>query len=478
MSLKQKVLKGILWTAIDKIGVQIVQLILSVLIARVLTPEDYGIVALLYIFIAISNVFIESGFGKALIQDNKPNHIDYSTVFYFNIGISVLFYFGMYFSAPFIAEFYDLPILVKLTRVISITLIINSLIIIPNAIFTIALNFKPLAISKTISTVIGGFVGLITAYNGFGVWALVYMTIVSSLLFAIFQWFQVKWIPSFCFSLNSLKRLYKFGNKLFFGALLDTIVRNLSSVFIGKLFDSKSLGFYSKGTSFANLASNSTLSILYSVLFPAFSSIKNEKEKLLFNFKKSIRYTALAVLPLFMLGSILAKPIIVILLTDKWLISAYILQFLILGRMINMIFLINAQMLQAIGRSDITLKQDIGKMSVKFLLLLLSLKFGIIWIAISELISAIINIFINTYASKKLFNFGALKQFEEISRIFISALISSLIVVIIIYYIDNNYIKIIVATITLFCTYITSLIILKQKDFINFKVLFLNRLKK
>jgi len=478
MSLKKRVLKGLFWTSFDKIGVQFIQFVLSIFIARILTPEDYGTVALLYIFIAISNVFIDSGFGKALVQDNNPSNVDYSTIFYSNLGISILCYLGMFFSAPFIAEFYKMPILTNLARVIAITLIINSFIIVPNAIFNITLNFKPLAISRTISSLVGGLTGLITAYKGFGVWALVYMSIVSSTLLVIFQWFQVKWTPCFCFSFQSFKKLYKFGNRLFFGALLDSIVRNLSSVFIGKVFDARSLGFYSKGTGFANRASNTIISILYSVLFPAYSSIKNEKEKLFFNFKKSIRYTALIVFPLFMLGAILAKPLIVILLTEKWIMAATILQFLILARMINMVALINAQLLQAIGRSDITLKQDIWKMTISIIFLIAAIKFGIVWIAVAELIATIINFNINTYATGKLFNFGTLKQLKEFGSIFLYALTAALIVIAVIYKIENNYLKIITGTFTLFISYTTLLILLKQRDFIDFKIAVLNRLKK
>lgn len=478
MTLKDKVYKGLFWTSVDKIGVQIIQFILSIFIARILTPEDYGTVALLAIFIAISNVFIDSGFGKALVQDNNPSNVDYSTVFYFNLVISILCYLGMYFSAPFIAEFYSMPILVDLTRVISITLIINSFIIIPNAIFYINLNFKPLAISRAVSAIIGGLVGLIAAYNGYGVWALVYMSLVSSALFAIFQWVQVRWAPSLYFSFQSFKTLFKYGNRLFIGALLDAIVRNLSSIFIGKVFDAKSLGYYSKGVNFSNLASNTIISILYSILFPAFSSIKNDKARLVFNLKKSMRYTALFVFPLFMLGAILAKPLIIILLTKKWLLAATIFQILILARMVSMVVLINIQVLQAIGRSDITLKVNIIKMIISVLFLAFAFKIGIVWIAVAELLGSLLNIFISTYHSGKIFNFGTIKQLKEIASIFISAFIASLIAIAIIFKIENNFLIILIATLSLFTSYITLLLLFKQQDFVDFKIIVINRLKK
>jgi len=326
--------------------------------------------------------------------------------------------------------------------------------------------------------VLGGLVGLLAAYRGFGVWALVYMSLVSSSLLVVFQWLQVKWLPSLCFSFESFNKLYKFGNKLFFGALLDSIVRNLSSVFIGKVFDAKSLGFYSKGMGFSNLASNTIISVLYSVLFPAFSSIKNDQDRLVFNLKKSIRYTALIVFPLFMLGAILAKPLIIILLTEKWIMAATILQILILARMINMVALINAQILQAVGRSDITLKQDIGKMMISILFLIVAFKFGIVWIAVAELLATSINYTINTYASGKLFNFGALKQLKEIASIFISASVASIITIALIFKIENNYLIVITATFTLCLSYSILLMVLKQRDFLDFIIGLFNKLKK
>jgi O-antigen/teichoic acid export membrane protein len=468
MILKKTIINSFIWTISEKLGVQLIQFILSVFIARILSPEDYGTVAIISIFIAISNVFVDSGFGKSLIQENNINNKDYSTVFYFNLGVSLIFYIIIYFSAPFISSYYSLPILTELIRIISLVIIINAFTIIPNVIFSVSLNFKPLAISKTFSSLFGGGVGLISAYLGLGVWSLVIMSITSNATLAFFQFYQVKWVPKFQFSFKSLKRLYNFGSKLFFGALLDSVVRNLSSVFIGKVFDAQSLGFYSKGVGFANIASNTTVSILFSVLFPTFSKLKDNKEKFLETLKYSVKYTTLIIVPFFLLTALLAKPLIIILLSDKWILTASILQIIILSRMISILGLINVQALQAIGRSDITFKQDLTKSIISILFLLFTYRFGIIWIAIGELLASLVNYTINVYPSKKLFNYGIFKQLKEIYIIYLCAVVS---IIVSYFFLENfkmnNYLKIVSGFSITITVYITLLILIREAEVVK-----------
>jgi len=478
MLLKKAMINGMMWTSVDKFGVQFIQFIFSIIIARILSPEDYGTIGLLTIFITISQVFIESGFGKALIQNNKPRQLDYSTVFYFNLLIGVSCYILIFLASPYIANFFNLPILKELARIISLVLIINAFNIVPNAIFSIKLHFKPLAISNGVGAIIGGAIGIIAALNGCGVWALAYMTLTTSLIIMILQWYQSKWIPIFNFSFKSIKKLYKFGGNILVGSLIDSTVNNLNSIAIGKFFDTRSLGFYSKGLGFSNMLSNTIVSVLYTVLFPAFSIIKDDVERLLLAFKKSIRYISLIVFPIFMLVSILAKPLIIILLTEKWLTAAIILQYLVLARMINMVALVNTQVLHGMGYSRITLKQDILKTIVRVLFLFASFKFGIVWIAIADLVATIVNFFINAYFLGKILNFGAFRQIKEFGSVFISAAIASITSFVLIALFDNNYIKILLAPITLLIFYLFLLQIFGQKDFIEIKEKLLNKFLK
>ena len=475
MSLRKTMMDGMMWTSVDKFGVQFIQLILSIIIARILSPEDFGTVGLLTIFIAFSQVFIDSGFGKALIQYNKPSSLDYSTVFYFNILVGLFCYALIFLSAPYIAVFFNIPVLKDLARIISLILIINSFNIVPNAIFSIKLHFKPLAISNGIGAILGGGVGIIAAINGYGVWALVYMTLTTSVVVMILQWYQSKWVPIYSFSFTSLKKLSKFGGNLLIGSLIDSIVNNLSSIAIGKFFDTRSLGFYTKGVGFSNILSNTIVSVLYSVLFPAFSKIKDDCERLLIAFKKSLRYISLIVFPTFMLVSIIAKPLIVILLTEKWLTAAIILQYLVLARMINMVALVNTQVLHGMGHSRITLKQDIFKTIVRVLFLFASFKFGIVWIAIADLLATIINFFINTYFLGKILNFGAFGQIKEFGIVFISAFIASIASFVLITLFDCNYVKILLAPVSLLIIYLALLQVFEQKDFIEIREIILNK---
>lgn len=469
MTFKKNIYNGIIWTSVDKFGVQFIQFALSIIIARILSPEDYGTVGLVAVFIAFSQVFVDSGFGKALVQYNKPSSVDYSTVFYFNLFVSGFCYAIIFFSAPYIASFYSISILKDLTRLIALTLLIQSFNIVPNAIFSITLNFKPLAISNSIATVIGGGIGVLAAYNGLGIWALAYMTLASSIIRTAMQWYQSRWLPSFIFSLSSLKKLYKFGGNLLASSLVDVLVRNSSALFIGKTYSSKALGFFTKGVDFANTMSNTIISIIFSVLFPSFSQIKDDKEKTLLTFKASLRYISLFVFPLFMLGSILAKPLIIVLLTERWLTTAIVFQYLVLARMINMIALINEQVLHGMGYSYITLKQEILKSVVRFIFILLTIKFGIVWIAIGELIATMFNYLINAYPLGKILNFGFIFQIKEISRVFISALIATIISYNLIDFFENNYMKLVTAPLFLLFVYLILLELLKQKDFIEVK---------
>jgi teichuronic acid exporter len=240
-------------------------------------------------------------------------------------------------------------------------------------------------------------------------------------------------------------------------------------LFIGKIYSSKSLGFFTKGVDFANTMSNTITSVIFAVLFPSFSKIKDDKVKTLLTFKASLRYVSLFVFPLFMLVSILAKPLIVVLLTERWLTTAIVFQYLVLARMINMIALINQQALHGLGFSYITLKQEILKSIVRFVFILFSIKFGIVWIAIGELIATIFNYFINAYPLGKILNFGFMFQVREISPVFISSLLAAIVSYSLINIFENNYLKLLTGPIFLLFIYLILLELFKQKDFIEIR---------
>jgi O-antigen/teichoic acid export membrane protein len=465
MTLRSQIIKGFMWMSIDRFGVQIIQFTIGIFIARILNPEDYGIIGLVAVFLSFSQIFIESGFGKALVQHNKPSDLHYTSVFFFNFVISILFYSAIFIIAPFFADFYGQPLLTSVARIYSTVLIINVFAIIPNSIFSINLNFKPLAISNLVGVILGGSIGLVAALNGCGVWSLVYQTLVSTLIIAIFQWYQSRWIPTLSFSFPIIKTLYKFGKNIFLSSIIDSIVSNISSLGIGKIFDTKSLGYYSKGLGFSNIFSNSIVSLLFTVLFPTFSKIKDDQERLFAIFKKSLRVNALIVIPIFTLISLIAKPLIEFFLTDKWLIAGIILQYLIIARMINVIGILNIQVLHALGHSKLSLKQDIVKTTVRILFLIVTISFGIVWIAIGEVLASGINFFVNTFFIGEIMNFGAIQQIKEIGTIILSSLLATTTSYIVMLSLDSIYSILLIIPIIYLVSFLLSLLILKQEDF-------------
>lgn len=275
-SLKKKTVNGVIWSAIDRFSTQGIQFVFSILIARLLMPSDYGVIAMLGIFLAVSNTFIDSGFGTALVQKANRTETDFSTVFYFNIVVAIIFYALLWLASPYIASFYNIPMLKDVTRVVALTLVFSALGGIQNAKLSIAINFKTRAIISLTSALSTGFMGLYLAYRGYGAWALVFQMVFSSLLNTILLWCFVRWMPSLVFSWQSFRQLFSFGSKLLASALLDTIYNNVYTLVIGKVYSSSSLGLYSRASGLAQYPSSNITGVLQSVTFPVLCSIQND----------------------------------------------------------------------------------------------------------------------------------------------------------------------------------------------------------
>lgn len=272
--LKEKTLSGVKWNAIGRFSTQGVSFVISILLARILTPSDYGVVGMIGIFMAIAQTFIDSGFGSALIRKKDCTEEDFSTAFYFNIVVGIVCYLLLFFSAPLIANFFDTPILRDIVRVLSINLFLNSLSIVQSAKLTAAVDFKSQAKVSLAATIVSGCVGLAMAYSGFGVWSLVYQSVSSSLVRTILFWIITKWRPLHTFSKQSFKYLFGFGSKILSASLLHTIYANLTTILIGKFYTPKDLGFYTRGESLAKLPSSNLTGILQSVTYPIFPKYK------------------------------------------------------------------------------------------------------------------------------------------------------------------------------------------------------------
>ena len=425
-SIATDTISGVKWTAIEKFSTQIVNFLLGLLLARLLAPSDFGTIGMLGIFMAISNTFIDSGFSNALIRKPEISDEDYSTAFYFNIIVGFVCYALMFVCSPLIAAFFEMPILSSIVKVYSVTLFINSLTSVQYAKLNRELNFKLQAKISFVSALSTGLIGVCLAYLGFGVWALVWQAIASSVLRAGMLWTFAHWHPQSRFSRQSFRYLFSFGSKLLASGLLHTLYSNLSTMAIGKFYTAGDLGYYSKGNQFAALPTNSITGILQKVTFPLLSKIQDEDERLIRVYRKYIRITSCGIFFLMCLLASLARPVIEFLLTDKWLEAAVYVQIFCFDLMFDHICQLNLTLLQVKGRSDLFLKLEIVKKSIAFAILGAAIPLGVRAICISSVVYTQIAIYINTFYTGKLFGVGYLAQCKDFGKYFVFSLIACL----------------------------------------------------
>lgn len=425
-SIKADTISGIKWSAIGRFSVQGVSFLLGLLMARLLTPEDYGIIGMLGIFMAIAGTFVESGFSNALIRKIDRTETDFSTAFYFNIVVGLVCYGVLFFAAPFIATFFDTPILKDVVRVISLNIFIGSLTIVQNAKLTINLDFKTQAKISLVTTLLSGIFGVILAYNGFGVWALAFQSVTGNILSAILLWIATKWRPTTPFSKASFHNLFSYGSKLLASGLLHTLYCNVTTLVIGKFYSPKDLGYYSRGEQFASLPSMNITGILQRVTFPIFSKLQTDDARLIQVYRKYICIASMIIFFGMCLLAALAKPIIITILTDKWANSIIYLQVFCFALMFDHLCQLNLNLLQVKGRSDLFLRLEIIKKTISFAILIAAIPFGVFAICVSKVIYTQIAVYINTYYTGKLFGLGYTAQIKDFSKYLICSLVSVL----------------------------------------------------
>ncbi len=412
-----------MWSSIDRFSTQGIQFVFSILIARQLLPSDYGVVAMLGIFLAVSQTFIDSGFGTALIRKIDRTDTDFSTVFYFNIVVAAFFYLVLWFAAPYIAAFYEIPLLEDVTRVVALTLIFSSLSGVQNAKLSIAIDFKTRAKISVSVTLLTGAIGLWMAYNGYGVWALVVQSVFASLLGTVLLWCLVRWRPKRTFSWQSFREMFSFGSKLLASALLDTIYNNMYTLIIGKFFSSATLGLYSRASSLARYPSSNITGVLQGVTFPVLSSIQNEPERLAGAYKRFLRLSAFVIFPSMIGLAAVADPLIRLVLTDKWEGCIYLLQIVCFSMMWYPIHAINLNLLQVKGRSDFFLKVEIIKKIQGVLILFITVPMGIVAMCYGSVVSSLLCLIYNTYYTQKLIGYGYVAQMKDLLHILVHSLV-------------------------------------------------------
>lgn len=465
MGLGDKMFRGLAWSFIDRVSVQAAQFFLGIVLARLLLPEEYGIMAILIVFIVLSQVFIDSGFTKALIQKTDRNEDDKSTVFLFNIGISLACYALLWVAAPFIASFYEIEEITILLRVVSISLIINSLFAVPATLYTIDLDFKTLTKVNLTAVLTSGIIAIYLAYTGYGVWALVYQTIIRAIVAAVFIWIIVKWRPNMRFSKESFNKMFSYGSKLLVSSLLANFFSNLNSLLIGKYVSAKDLGYYSRGIQFSQVVFSIFSSALNSVLLPGLAPIQDQKEQLTGHTRTIIKTSALITVPIFFGLALLAEPIILVLLTEKWRLAIPIMQIFCIARLITIISSINVNILYVIGRTDLVLRQQYINITVRVALVIAALQYGIVWIALAELLATSIHFFVNSYYPGKYMKYGAFKQIKDIMIIIGAGLLMTAISYVAMLFIDSDLLQLIIIPILGASCYLAMVYLLKIPEY-------------
>lgn len=424
-----KATKGVAWSAVERVFTIGIQFILNIIIARILSPTDYGIIGMLAIFLSISQCLIDSGFTNALIQTKERKDKDYGTVFLFNLFISLVIYLILFISAPAIAKFYNLELLTVVLRVVGLNLIITALSNVQKTIFTINVDFRTQSFISIPSAILSGVIGIAFAYSGAGVWALVAQTLSNGLIMTILYWLFSKERFKIVFAKESFFRLGGFGIKLMFSGLLDTVYNNLYALFIGKKYSAEDLGYYSRAEQFAIFPATTFTDIISRVAYPILCQNQGDKKELSRVYTKFIKSSCFVIFPLMIGLSALSKPLILILLTDKWAQAIIPLAILALNGMWSPIIRINLNLLQAVGRSDLFLKLEIIKKTISIGILLFTLKYGIIWICFGRFIYSMIALLINMYYTVNIIGKSYLNQIKDWFLNFIIAVIMGVCVI-------------------------------------------------
>lgn len=405
---------SLLWKFTERGGSQGMQFIVQIVLARLLLPEDYGLIALVTIFIAIANVFVQSGFNVALIQKKDVDEVDFSSVFYLSLFVAGLLYVIIFFTAPFISEFYDQPQLIKLFRVLSITVFFGAFNSIQNAVVARKMQFKKLFFSSLGAIFVSGIAGVVAAYQGFGVWSLVIQQLVNQFMITTILWFTVKWRPQLIFSFERVKGLFSYGGKLLVAALIDKLYMNLRSLIIGKMYNADMLAYFNRGSQFPQLLVTNINGSIKTVMLPVFVAKQYDRKRLKEVMRRTIVTSSFILFPMMVGLAVVAEPLISLILTDKWLPCVPFLQIFCISYAFWPIHTANLQAINAIGRSDIFLKLEIIKKIIAFSILGVSLFYGVYAIALGSVLSGGIATVVNSYPNKKLLNYSYKEQCKDI----------------------------------------------------------------
>lgn len=443
-SLKNKTKAAVYWKFAQQISNYVVGFVIGVAMARVLSPSDYGITALPNVFVAIAGIFVGGGFFQALVRKPDLKDEDLATAFYYNISVGIFFYILLWFAAPYIADFYNEPVLTKLVRIATLGFIYGALGGPQNVLLQRRLDFKTFAQFSVASSLLQGVIGLTMAYNGFGLWALVVSGLVTGLCYQFALIVKVRWIPRVRWSRESFRYLWNYGNKLMMSSLLDTGYNNIVPVIVGKFYSPAQLGHYNRAISYASMATSNIHAVVSEVSFPVLSNIQGDKSRLISAYRRMIMLSCFITLPLAMMLAALAHPLVIVLVTEKWEPCVILLQLICFSMMWYPVHGLNLNILKVTGRTDLFLRLEIIKKVIGLTVMCSFLPFGLVYFCAAGIGSSIISMYINSWYTGKYHGYGFWTQMKDLAPTLALSFTMFCTVLGITHVLDNMYLQIIV----------------------------------
>lgn len=441
---KQTVIHSLLWKFFERCSVQIVSFVVTIVLARLLNPQEYGAIALVLVFVNVAGVIVEGGLNTALIQKKNSDQLDFSTIFYTSIVISVLLYILLFFGSPWIAKFYNNPSLEQVVKVLGISLIFYAANSIQKAYLAKKFLFKKLFYSSFGAVVISGLSGIYLAWMGYGIWALVVQSILVQICTTVIMGVTVKWYPSMQFSWTRFKSLFNFGWKIFVSNLLVNLSISIRSLVIGKVYNASSLALFDRGKQFPALIIDNINSSIQSVIFPVLSSIQDDRQSVKAMVRRSIKTSTFVIFPLVVVLGVLAEPLIQALLTDKWLGAVPYVRIFCCAYLLMPMQIANLEAIKSLGYSSTTLKLEVCKKGVELLILAITIPINVQFIAWGIVMYNTITLMINIYPNAKLLNYGFADQMKDVFPTFVIASIMGLLLFFIILIPDSPIMKLLI----------------------------------
>ena len=470
-NLKTQTKRGLYWKFAEQFSNYGVQFIIGIFMARLLSPSDFGITALPAVFMAVAGIFVGGGFGSALVRKPELKEEDLSTVFFYSMGVGLFFYIVLYAASPWIADFYNTPVLKPIMRVTALSFIYGPIATPQDVILQRKLDFKTPAKISVVVKILSGVIGIAMAYTGYGVWALVISGMFAGIVGQIITISIVRWYPKTGWSKESFKYLWSYGNRMMASGLLDTLYNNITPIIVGKYYSTADLGVYNRARGYAAMPSQNIHGVVRDVSFPVLSKLQNDPEKLVSHYRKMINVSAFIIFPLMMMLAALARPLIIIMITAKWEDCIILLQLLCFSMMWYPVHGLNLNILMVSGRTDLFFRLEVIKKIWGLVILCSSLPFGLIAFCAARILSSIVSVYINTWYTGKLYGFGFMEQVKDLTPTLLLSGLMFVIVLAMTYILPNMYLQIIVGVILGGITYIGGAYLFKFSELSEVKYL-------